>query len=666
MNNRFINHFRQAIADKKVVSFDVFDTAVVRKVTHPYDIFKLVERTYTKRYGALDFDFYEERLIAEYSARILQGVVEKPKEDITLDEIYDQLAHVKKPEVVEALKKLEIEIECSYTYCDRIIYTLYQMALRAGKRVIFTSDMYLPKHCIAEILQRAGYQTYEDIFVSSEYGVTKHAGKLQKCVLERINVAAGDVLHIGDNYLSDIKQSQKCGLSTLYYPQKRLSWVDKIDEIDVKSALFRSLTISLLNKNNKWSSICDKPDDYRQIGYNYFGPFVYNYCLWIHRHYFEQQYDQVYFLARDGYVIKKAMQIMAQHGFAAVDGQYVYASRRALRLLPFAESISDQACLKLLEDEEIYNRTIVDVFKKWGLDAVAQIDTLKAYNITPEMVVQDSAAWRSKLAQVLTDQRVKDAIQQNAILEKQAIVQYLREKRIDKYKKIMLVDLIVSGNLHKGLTDLASEITEAALHGWYFTTNMHAIKHVENGYKLKGFYVDQGRPFYRLNALQGALGLIESIISAPHPSVLYFENVAGKIVPHFSDEVLAQAENDKLAQIRSGILDYVSDAAASGLGCDDMAIDYNLPIQMLKKLYTRPSKAEANILGALTHFDIGQGKKMGMPLKKYHYLLAPKRAARHFKDSVWKQAYIVNLFGEWALSDKVKAVARKAGRLRGR
>ena len=49
-----------------VISFDIYDTLIMRKVFHPYDIFRIVGDEYASH---ISFDFFAERRRAEVELR---------------------------------------------------------------------------------------------------------------------------------------------------------------------------------------------------------------------------------------------------------------------------------------------------------------------------------------------------------------------------------------------------------------------------------------------------------------------------------------------------------------------------------------------------------------------------------------------------------------------
>lgn len=51
-----------------------------------------------------------------------------------------------------------------------------------GKRLVITSDMYLSKAFLSELLQKNGYGGYEELYVSCEYEKSKAEGSLYEVV----------------------------------------------------------------------------------------------------------------------------------------------------------------------------------------------------------------------------------------------------------------------------------------------------------------------------------------------------------------------------------------------------------------------------------------------------------------------------------------------------
>ena len=145
----------------KVVSFDVFDTLLVRPVLQPTDIFYLIEKKLKKIYN---IDFVRYRLCAEQKLN---------NPFATIDDIYNfiEKEYDLSSDVVNVMKNEELECEALLLLRRDDIYSLYEYAVKLGKRIIAISDMYLDSKTISEILHNCGYDI--PVMVSCEYGKNK-------------------------------------------------------------------------------------------------------------------------------------------------------------------------------------------------------------------------------------------------------------------------------------------------------------------------------------------------------------------------------------------------------------------------------------------------------------------------------------------------------------
>lgn len=92
-------------------------------------------------------------------------------------------------------------------------------ALRArGLKVIAVTDMYFRAPEIDLILERAGLKVFfDEVFVSSDIGWTKHGGRIFPFVAARLGVEPGDILHVGDRNDSDVTSARAAGWRALHY-----------------------------------------------------------------------------------------------------------------------------------------------------------------------------------------------------------------------------------------------------------------------------------------------------------------------------------------------------------------------------------------------------------------------------------------------------------------
>ena len=204
----------------KVVSFDVFDTALLRNVWQPSDLFEVMSPLYYELSGQ-NSSFPALRVLSEQRAREVYCASGSFSEEVTLDQIYQQLgkATALSAEALNTLKSREIELEKQLNCRRETTYSLYQLALYLKKIVIFTSDMYLPADIIALLLKENGYDQYHKLYVSSGAGVTKSSGHLYDQILREMRVQPQEIIHIGDNMQSDVAAAKKKKFQTAYFPK---------------------------------------------------------------------------------------------------------------------------------------------------------------------------------------------------------------------------------------------------------------------------------------------------------------------------------------------------------------------------------------------------------------------------------------------------------------
>ena len=203
------------IEQAQTISFDVFDTLVLRTVRSPADVFDIVESSYNQNgIGNAISSFKTERIKAESRARSKYA-----GKEITLNDIYLELSEVYDSATIDALKNIEVESELSVCKANSEMLTFYKRMKVLGKRIIIVSDMYLPSEVIGTILTHCGFDGYDKLYVSSEYGVMKRYGGLFESV--KNDYSDGGILHIGDHPIADYSVPKKMGIKAFLYRKSK-------------------------------------------------------------------------------------------------------------------------------------------------------------------------------------------------------------------------------------------------------------------------------------------------------------------------------------------------------------------------------------------------------------------------------------------------------------
>lgn len=193
-----------------VISFDIFDTILFRKTRKPTDIFKLVEKETNF------IDFKNIRINAEEMARKNEYKVNNTFE-ISLNDIYDSDINLSKNKF--NLIRKELEIEKNNIYVNPIMKKNILTLKNMNKNIICTSDMYLSKYQIKKMFDDDTLNNIDEFFVSVEYKVSKSSGELYEIIKNKY--PKGSILHIGDNFFSDVLMSKKNDIYSIQYLRRK-------------------------------------------------------------------------------------------------------------------------------------------------------------------------------------------------------------------------------------------------------------------------------------------------------------------------------------------------------------------------------------------------------------------------------------------------------------
>lgn len=308
----------QKLIDKhQIISFDIFDTLLVRPYIKPSDMFFHLEKIYSLQ------GFAKHRITAESSAR------EKTQaEEINYEAIYTLIN-----KRYETMQEKELAFEKRILQANPEMPPLFQYALENGKKVIIISDMYLSKTFLEQILNEKGYKGYFRFYLSSELGKTKSTGSLYTHVLSDLRCVPSALLHIGDNRHSDYLMPRKYGIHALHYQKL----VGQLCAANKKTYTFYqknpdSLGASILLGILANGRVSQKHENYfEQFGYEYGGAAVYAYLQWLKEQFTKDNIEEVLFVARDGYSLYKISKMYNNMQGGGGVSHYIYLPRIAER-----------------------------------------------------------------------------------------------------------------------------------------------------------------------------------------------------------------------------------------------------------------------------------------------------------------------------------------------
>ena len=326
----------------KVASFDVFDTCLVRRVIVPSMLFWKMAEKLRALDSHLDREWSEAFVAARIEAERRALSDTAPKEETTLAEIWRRLVSMMQPweftaEAGCALEEAEeaASLEAVFSAAESIKHQRL-----AGVRIAFVSDTYLSSAFVQTQLTRCGlYQLGDLLLVSSEHGTAKRSGNLFRELIRRAGVAAEDIEHCGDNWVSDVVRPRELGL------QGRLvTWATRnkaedelltlrFSEDDAVTAAAGALRFQRV--------VSPSPSPSKTSAHHlveeFLGPIT---CLmghWLLQQAKREGKERLYFAARDARLLWKTTARLSDQTGAAIQCRYLKVSRQALSLPSITE-----------------------------------------------------------------------------------------------------------------------------------------------------------------------------------------------------------------------------------------------------------------------------------------------------------------------------------------
>ena len=334
----------------ETVSFDIFDTLILRPFRQPSDLFCLLEDRWQRENRRCILSFAEARAQAEESAR---EWARGQKEDITLCDIYNALRVTTgcTEDCADIMRYGEMEGEVAFCQPRRTGVQLYRLAKAMGRRVVLTSDMYLDRQTITDMLKKCGVTDWDGFFLSSERNALKWNGGLFQVLLEELACKPQSVLHIGDSWQNDYIQPRFVGLRAMHHPRAMdvmtdmnrtqlaaLGWQSASSfsggRILLGDLTFRCMQAMTANRffddgfaaASAGANFGASP---AVLGYYAVGGHVLALAQWLLRRARAEGVTKLVFLARDGYLVKQAVDhLLGENADIATD--YRPASRRCL------------------------------------------------------------------------------------------------------------------------------------------------------------------------------------------------------------------------------------------------------------------------------------------------------------------------------------------------
>ena len=421
----------------KFHSFDVFNTALIRRVAVPSDIFRLVGKLIAQEMKpASHKEFVEHFLTARLQAE--QKSLSQ-REETTLDEIWAALREML-PDVLPACgPDYELDVERKALAPNAVIAMRIARLRSDGARILFISDTYLPEDFVrAELLRHQLATDNDGIYVSSAVRLTKRTGALFEHVLRKEGIAPRDMHHYGDNLISDVRIPKRLGIGTTLLSQSDLNvWERKLLS---RRAVRPDVTSSLAGSMRSFRlgvSIHPGGGSHELVS-TFLGPIMLVWAAWVLAAARRDGIRRLYFVARDGHLVWRAARVLAPK-FGDIECRYLKISRRTV-LLPSTNEISPTGMPWLQRPLE--PARLEALTQKLGLNwpDVEYAFLSLARESSGSTVLAADADWR-KFWKIIQSPPIVGLVQDQIELKRRSILTYLRAEGLCESDPSALVDV---------------------------------------------------------------------------------------------------------------------------------------------------------------------------------------------------------------------------------
>ncbi len=504
-----------AINSSEAVSFDLFDTLIMRNVASASDVIDLVNERLKDKSCIID-DFSMKRISVE--KRLSQGYAPK------LTEIYSEV--VSNDCELSATELADIEFQIDFGLIVPRFESIYLIseARKVGKSVYITTDSYYSREQIEEILLANGIEDYDDVLVSCEHGVGKLNGLFNKLIAI---TGTPNILHIGDDELADIKSAKEAGINSF----RLYSGVDFWDFIGGLGVEGQVSSLSDRIKLGMFiAKIFNSPfhfeDEERKIsvrdasdlGYLFCAPLISDFVKWYGENAKEKACSNMWFCARDGYLVQKLY-----NSFYPEQKTDYFLTSRISAIRAGADSKKDIQYI----DSMKFSGTVEDNLKcRFGIDA-------------SDVSVDDIDFSEVGLL------RYSKSILNNTFVKKKNNLEYIQKLKVEK-GNIAFFDFVAKGTSQM----YTQHLIDNHVIGLYFL-QLEPDYMKDKNLEIYPFYSEE-----ELNdsAIFDNYYILETLLTSPSPSLDEFDNEGN---PIYAAETRSEKDIACFMRAQNGIVEYV-------------------------------------------------------------------------------------------------------------
>ncbi|TCL07369.1 HAD family hydrolase [Sodalis ligni] len=522
-----------AINNAKIISFDFFDTLFVRPLVDPEDAFDIIGN----KFDIPDF----RRLRRKAQADAFRQMVKNGNKEITLKNIYENFKGTSVPSTI--LMQAEYDLEKVLVMPNKELFDLFTKLIEQGKEVVITSDMYFSNDFFKEVLLRYHIQDIP-LFISAERNATKRdSGELFDLIVDSYGIAPQEILHIGDNYMSDVQMPRQKKLAAFHY--QTIPHEEKKKNLPLMNSLVEGMLRTVSVGRNPKNSL-------QEIGFKYQGPAILGYLSWIIEQSKADGIDHVLFISRDGYILEHVAR--RYFGSSLPPFCYFLGSRIAFHLALIDDNNYDQHIPFLMSGAD--GLTLSELFERMGLESPKQsilgdLGFRPGTVIGPEIydsVMKFLSAYRAEILKICRRNR-------------RGLFIYLKNLHIAPGSKVALVDVGWSGSTQEAFELAVARLMDMSVVGYYFClANTLERQRRDKRQVMKAMLSSETASPSLMDKVYENRQLVELFFSAPHNTIIgYMHKGTTVTAVDYPGLTMNKDHNEMISQLIAGVDGFVDD-----------------------------------------------------------------------------------------------------------
>ncbi len=573
-----------------VISFDLFDTLLIRRIHDP-DMVKLPVARYISELAR-----HEGVVCPWYRVQEIRDTVEQEHRQRTGEQWPDHEACYPRfmGETLERIfgSRLDGRLLDEVTTFElgmeqRMLVPRVQLIAwlcdlkKQGKRIFVLSDVYLPAGHLEELIRVAGFLDQVEAVVSSADSFqAKASGLGYDFAADRFGLEPAGWLHIGDNPISDGLRPAQKGIRALVIrdarEKHRKALIKRYVNYSHGKPFWRGRAVQqlMLPLEAENQGGCSPLYTY---GYNVLAPLLGAFIQGIAEQCLTNGLNRLYFFSREGWLLEKIWNVVAPVVFPLADlpqVSYLYVSRMALA----GASCAHQGLTRTNADIVFLpagNRDFRDVCRIFSLDPDPLRSLLAHHQLALDTPLNPGYTGfepqkRLYFYGLLDDPEFQEEIRCQCAAAGHALESYLEQEDFFAHRSVALVDIGWLGTIQRFLFDAIKHRSDVPSCQGFLLAATRGIEYPTTlNNRIDGILYDRNRFDLAGSSILHVRDLFEEACRAPHPTLNgYRLDDSGQCRLIFRDRQDAagraeEVQNRYYQPMQKGILDGVARYASA-------------------------------------------------------------------------------------------------------